>query len=71
MAENILKETANDIWNQFNVVNEAFEQRVDETNQAKDKIQNHLSAVIFYFIFFIFFDFFIGYSRNIRFRKKY
>lgn len=52
MAENILKETANDIWNQFNTVNEAFEQRVDETNQAKDKIQNHLSAVKFSHIFF-------------------
>lgn len=47
MADNILKETANDIWNQFNTVNEAFEQRVNETNQAKDKIQNHLSAVIY------------------------
>jgi hypothetical protein len=42
-----LKETASDIWNQFNTVNEAFEQRVHETNDAKEKIQNHLSAVRF------------------------
>lgn len=46
IADNLLKETSADIWNQFNTVNEAFEQRVHETNDAKDKIQNHLSAVL-------------------------
>lgn len=46
IADNLLKETSSDIWNQFNTVNEAFEQRVHETNDAKDKIQNHLSAVL-------------------------
>ena len=46
MADNLLKETATDMWNQYNTVNEAFEQRIHETNVAKDKIQNHLSAVI-------------------------
>lgn len=45
MADNLLKETATDMWNQYNTVNEAFEQRVHETNEARDKIQNHLSAV--------------------------
>ena len=45
MADNMLKETANDMWNQYNLVNDAFEQRLHETNEAKDKIQNHLSAV--------------------------
>ena len=45
IADNLLKETSADIWNQFNTVNEAFEQRVHETNDAKEKIQNHLSAV--------------------------
>lgn len=45
LADNLLKETAEDMWNQFNTVNEAFEQRVHETNEAKNKIQNHLSAV--------------------------
>jgi hypothetical protein len=45
MADNLLKETATDMWNQYNTVNEAFEQRIHETNVAKDKIQNHLSAV--------------------------
>ena len=45
IADNLLKETAGDIWNQFNTVNQAFEQRVHETNDAKEKIQNHLSAV--------------------------
>ncbi len=51
MAENLLKETASDIWNQYNTVNEAFEQRLHETNDAKDKIQNHLSAVsLFLFV---------------------
>jgi hypothetical protein len=45
MADNLLKETATDMWNQYNLVNEAFEQRVHESNEAKDKIQNHLSAV--------------------------
>ncbi len=47
MADNLLKETASDMWNQYNTVNESFEQRLHETNEAKDKIQNHLSAVCF------------------------
>lgn len=46
MADNLLKETATDMWNQYNLVNESFEQRLHETNEAKEKIQNHLSAVI-------------------------
>ena len=45
-ADNLMKETSADMWNQFNTVNEAFEQRVHETAHAKDKIQNHLAAVI-------------------------
>jgi tektin-3 len=45
MADNVLKETAQDMWNQFNAVNEAFEQRIHETNEARNKIQTHLSAV--------------------------
>lgn len=46
MADNVLKETAQDMWNQFNAVNEAFEQRIHETNEARNKIQTHLSAVL-------------------------
>jgi hypothetical protein len=44
-ADNLMKETANDMWSQWNSVNGAFEQRVYETNEAKEKIQNHLNAV--------------------------
>ena len=55
MADNLLKETATDMWNQYNTVNEAFEQRIHETNVAKDKIQNHLSAVNIS-VFFIFYN---------------
>ena len=44
-ADNLVKETSNDIWNQWNGVNSAFEQRVYESNEAKEKIQNHLNAV--------------------------
>ncbi len=50
IADNLLKETSADIWNQFNAVNEAFEQRVHETNDAKEKIQSHLSAVCAFFL---------------------
>lgn len=46
VADNLLKETSSDMWNQYNTVNDAFEQRIHETNEAKDKIQNHLSAVL-------------------------
>ncbi len=46
-ADNLLKETSNDIWNQWNVVNASFEQRIYETSDAKEKIQNHLNAVSF------------------------
>lgn len=45
-ADNLVKETSNDIWSQWNGVNSAFEQRVYESNEAKEKIQNHLNAVI-------------------------
>ena len=50
VADNLLKETASDMWNQYNTVNDAFEQRIHETNDAKDKIQNHLSAVSWKFL---------------------
>jgi hypothetical protein len=45
MASNVMKETAQDMWDQYNTVNEAFEQRIHETNEARNKIQTHLSAV--------------------------
>ncbi len=45
MADNMLKETAQDMWDQYNAVNEAFEQRIHEINDARNKIQAHLSAV--------------------------
>jgi trehalose-6-phosphate synthase len=51
-ADNLLKETATDMWNQYNTVNQAFEQRIHETNEANDKIQNHLSAVNHYMFYF-------------------
>ena len=80
MADNLLKETATDMWNQYNLVNESFEQRLHETNEAKEKIQNHLSAVIFIpclksliWILSVFCccSFQIkGDSRDIRFRKR-
>ena len=53
MADNLLKETASDMWNQYNTVNDAFEQRIHETNEAKEKIQNHLSAVSHFFILIV------------------
>ncbi len=42
------------MWNQYNTVNDAFEQRIHETSEAKEKIQNHLSAVRKINNFFIF-----------------
>lgn len=41
------------MWNQYNTVNDAFEQRIHETNEAKEKIQNHLSAVSPFFILIV------------------
>ena len=41
------------MWNQYNTVNDAFEQRIHETNEAKEKIQNHLSAVSHFFILIV------------------
>jgi hypothetical protein len=72
-----MKETANDMWSQWNTVNGAFEQRVYETNEAKEKIQNHLNAVnkIMYPLIekthSLSLSLIIGYSRNIRFGEKY
>ena len=45
-----LGEDINDPNSCFAKINEAFEQRIHETNVAKDKIQNHLSAVNISFI---------------------
>jgi hypothetical protein len=71
-----MKETANDMWSQWNTVNGAFEQRVYESNEAKEKIQNHLNAVKYIMHPLteknsLSLSLLIGYSRNIRFGEKY
>nr|XP_033817167.1 tektin-3 [Geotrypetes seraphini]XP_033817168.1 tektin-3 [Geotrypetes seraphini] len=45
-VENLLIITANEMWNQFNTVNVAFTNRIAETNDAKNKLQNHLAKTL-------------------------
>ena len=40
-----LRACANAMWSQFNGVNNAFGTRIQETNDAKNKLQAHLSRV--------------------------
>jgi len=40
-----LRACANAMWSQFNAVNNAFNSRVRETTDARDKLQGHLQRV--------------------------
>ena len=41
----LLRWCANTMWNQFNNVNNAFNMRLNEANDAKNKLQSHLQSV--------------------------
>ena len=41
----LLRYCANTMWNQFNNVNNAFNMRLNEANDAKNKLQAHLQSV--------------------------
>ena len=41
----LLRACANDMWSQFNTVNNAFNGRIQETADAKNKLQAHLQRV--------------------------
>ena len=43
--DSLLRQCANAMWNQFNGVNNAFNSRIQETNDAKNKLQAHLARV--------------------------
>ncbi|XP_005989354.1 tektin-3 [Latimeria chalumnae] len=44
--ENLLNATSNEMWNQFNIVNVAFTNRISETTDARNKLQMHLAKTI-------------------------
>jgi len=46
LIDNILNDTSNDLRNQCNVVNEAFQTRLEEMNDAKNKLENHLGKTL-------------------------
>lgn len=46
LIDNILNDTSNDLRNQCNAVNEAFHERLEEMNDAKCKLENHLAKTI-------------------------
>jgi len=41
--DSLLRQCANDMWNTYNGVNNAFNARIQETNDAKNKLQAHLA----------------------------
>lgn len=43
LVDSILRQTASDMLNQSESVNTAFRQRIDETKDAKSKLEDHLS----------------------------
>lgn len=46
----LLRWCANSMYNQFNNVNNAFNMRLNEANDAKNKLQAHLQSVITNFL---------------------
>jgi tektin-3 len=42
----LMRQCANDMWNQFNCVNNSFGARVQETKDAKNKMQAHLQKTV-------------------------
>ncbi|KAI1886587.1 hypothetical protein AGOR_G00197340 [Albula goreensis] len=44
--EMLLNTTSNEMWNQFNVVNVAFTNRISETSDAKNNLQTHLAKTL-------------------------
>lgn len=43
--DSVLRQCANDMWNMFNTVNNAFNTRIRETTDARNKLQAHLQRV--------------------------
>lgn len=43
--DSTLRQCANDMWNMFNTVNNAFNTRIRETTDARNKLQAHLQRV--------------------------
>ncbi|NXH12897.1 TEKT3 protein, partial [Bucco capensis] len=46
IIENLMVETANEMWSQFNKGNIAFSNRIAETADAKSKLQTHLAKTL-------------------------
>nr|CAB3266896.1 tektinA1 tektin A1 [Phallusia mammillata] len=46
LIDNVLHDTSDDLREQCNSVNEAFAKRVEEMNDAKTKLENHLQKVL-------------------------
>ncbi|KAK3585399.1 hypothetical protein CHS0354_020110 [Potamilus streckersoni] len=44
--DSILRTCANDMWNMFNTVNNAFNMRIRETTDARNKLQSHLQRTM-------------------------
>jgi tektin-3 len=43
--ESVLNQCANEMWNQWNSVNVALNNRIQDTTDARNKLQTHLSKV--------------------------
>ena len=46
LIDNVLNDVSNDLRHQCNTTNTALQQRVDEVDGAKVKLQNHLKRVV-------------------------
>ena len=46
IVDGVLIQTYNDLKKQFDVVNLAFENRIEETEKAKTKLETHLTKVL-------------------------
>ena len=53
MIDEILQETYNDLKKQCDVTNLAFKKRIEETEKAKKKLEDHLAKVTICLLFFL------------------
>ncbi|XP_013387004.1 tektin-3-like [Lingula anatina] len=44
--ESVLTQCSNEMWQQWNAVNNAFTQRIQESTEARNRLQTHLSKVL-------------------------
>lgn len=66
-VDTLLKQVIDDLWNQYNTVNEAFRRRIEETKEAKTKLEmQHYEVCNKIFCFTVFYLLISGKTINLQ-----